>query len=417
MRLAGGWAVALVAVLLLSMILAAPTTAPGPVVADNDATPTARPSPGSTYADGDLPGIPHWPPQSGGGGAAAAARRQPLPANVDAELAAALDRARAAYGLSVLALGVRVADGSFTAVSGLARDGVTPLDGDAPFGIASITKTFTASIVLQLVEEGSLALDDEVAPLLPEVAIPDGVTVEQLLSHTSGIADLLAPMREPMKADPGRIWTGPEVLARLGAPRFAPGTDYAYSNSNYVVLGLLIERITGHAFADELTGRLLEPLGLDATGILTTDGAPPLMTPSWASAFGTSGFMYASVGDLLDWSDALYGGHVLRRASLARMLTFGEDGYGLGAQRIDVGALTGYGHSGLLQSFTSLLVRLPREDITIALVGSWQGFEPTALLTRQVDGQAAILDLALAAAGVPLPTATPAASASPSPGA
>jgi D-alanyl-D-alanine carboxypeptidase len=407
MRLAGGWAIALAAVLVLSLVLAPPTSAPGAVVAGGDASSTPLPTPGSSYADGDLPEIPHWPPQAGGGAAAADARRQPLPAETVDALSAALDRARRAYGLSVLGLGVRIGDGSFTAVSGLARDGITPLGGDSPFGIASITKTFTASIVLQLVEEGSLSLDDEVAPLLPDVSIPAGVTVEQLLSHTSGIADLLTPMRAPMKADPARIWTAPEVLARLGPPRFAPGTDYAYSNSNYVVLGLLVERITGQAFADELSRRLLEPLGLDATGVLTAAGAPPLMTPSWASAFGTSGFMYSSVGDMLDWSDALYGGHVLRRASLARMLSFGEDGYGLGAQRIELGGLTGYGHSGLLQSFTSLLVRMPDEDVTIALVGSWQGFEPSALLTRRVDGQPAILDLALGAAGVPLPTATP----------
>lgn len=409
MRLAAGWGAALAATLLLSFILAAPTTAPDAGVAER--TPPATPPGASTlpYADDDLPGIPHWPPQGGGGGSDDA-RHQPLPEDLGAELAAALDRARSAYGLDVLALGVRLDDGSWTGASGLARDGETPLTGDSPFGIASITKTFTATVILQLVEEGSLALDDEVAPLLPGAQIPAGVTVQQLLSHTSGIADLLSPMRSLMKADPSRTWTGPEVLARLGAPRFAPGSDYAYSNSNYVILGMLVERVTGQPYEDVLARRLLEPLGLDDTGVLTAPDAPPLMTRSWASAFGTSGYMYSSVADLLDWSDALYGGHLLRRSSLARMLAFSEDGYGLGAQRIEVGGWTGYGHSGLLQSFTSLLVRLPDQDVTIAVIGTWQGFEPAALLTRQVDGQPAILDIALAAAGVPLPTASPTAS-------
>jgi D-alanyl-D-alanine carboxypeptidase len=406
-----GWAAALAATLLVSFALATPTSAPGAAVASASVSPSApvatQPPPDSSVLpDAGLLDIPRLPP-GGGGSGSASARRQPLPDAVAAEVSQALDRARETYGLDVLALGIRVGNGSWTGVSGVARDGVTALDGDSPFGIASITKTFTASLVLQLVEEGSLALDDNVSQLLPELGLTAGVTVEQLLSHTSGIADLLAPMRDLMRADPGRIWTAQEVLAQVGPPRFAPGTDFAYSNTNYVILGLLIERVTGDAFADQLDSRILDPLGLDGTGILTQDGAPPLMPLSWASAFGPSGFMYSDVSDLLDWSDALYGGQLLRRSSLVRMLTFNEDDYGLGAQRIELDGRIGYGHSGLLQSFTSLLVQLPGEDVTISLIGTWQGFEPVALLTRRVDGQASILDVALAAAGVTAPTPGP----------
>jgi len=406
-----GWAAALAATLVVSFALATPTSAPGAAVASASASPSAPvatqpPADSSALPDAGLLDIPRLPP-GGGGSGSASARRQPLPDDVAAEVSQALDRARETYGLDVLALGIRVGNGSWTGVSGVARDGVTPLDGDSPFGIASITKTFTASVVLQLVEEGSLALDGDVSRLLPELGLPAGVTVEQLLSHTSGIADLLAPMRDLMRADPGRLWTPQEVLAQVGPPRFAPGTDFAYSNTNYVILGLLIERVTGDAFVDQLDSRILEPLGLDGTGILTQTGAPPLMPLSWASAFGPSGFMYSDVADLLDWSDALYGGQLLRRSSLVRMLTFNEDDYGLGAQRIELDGRIGYGHSGLLQSFTSLLVQLPAEDVTISLIGTWQGFEPVALLTRRVDGQASILDVALAAAGVAAPTPGP----------
>ncbi len=414
-RLATGWAIALAATLLVSLALAAQTSAPNAVVFDGHASPTpAATEPAASspfpYSEDDLPGVPHWPPQGGGAGSPDAARHQPLPPELATAFSSSLERARAAYGLDVLALGVRVDDGSWTDVSGLARDGVTALAGDSPFAIASITKTFTATLVLQLVEEGSLALDDEVSQLLPEVGIPAGITVEQLLSHTSGLPDLLAPMRDLMKSDLSRIWTGADVLAHLGAARFAPGTDYAYSNTNYLLLGMLVERLSGQPYADLLAARLLEPLDLDQTGVLTATGAPPLMSPSWASTFGASGFMYSSVADLLDWSDALYGGHLLRRASLARMLAFSEDGYGLGAQRVDLGDRTGYGHSGLLQGFTSLLVRLPAEDVTIALIGTWQGFEPGALLTRRVDGQPSILDVALRTAGIAVPSSTPSGS-------
>jgi D-alanyl-D-alanine carboxypeptidase len=398
MRLASGWAAALAATLVLSLVLAAPTTAPGGVAASPGASASPLPSATSTYTDGDIPDIPHGPSQGGGSGPADPGRAQPLPADSAAELAAALDRARSAFGLNVLALGVTTDSGTWTRVSGVARDGVTPLDADSPFAIASITKTFTATLVLQLVEEGRLALDDEVGPLLPDVALPEGVTVRQLLSHTSGVADLLEPMRALMNADPERIWTAREVLAQIGPPRFAPGSDYAYSNTNYVILGLLVEELSGQPFADVLRTRILQPLALDRTGILTEPGAPPLMTPSWASAFGTSGFMYSSVGDLLAWADDLYLGNVLRRSSLAQMLTFSPDGYGLGAQQIELGDQPGYGHSGLLRGFTSLMVHLPAENVTLVVIGTWQGFEPAALLTRPVDGQPSVLDLALQAA-------------------
>jgi D-alanyl-D-alanine carboxypeptidase len=411
-RRAAGWMLALGAALLLSLALSTPfAVSERPALADAR-SPTPVASAPSSGVDGSaLPPIPHWPPANPRAGAAAPGDFAPLDA-ADAEaLRLATDRTRTRFGINVLAIGV-VADStrSWTGVSGLAGDGQTPLDGSSPFAIASITKTYTASVVLQLVEEGRLSLDEEATSLMPDAGLPPGVTVRQLLSHTSGIADLLAPMREAMNADLQRTWTGAEVIARLGAPWFAPGADYAYSNSNFVILGMLVERITGHAFTDELAARLLSPLGLDATGVLATDSAPPLMPPSWASAFGTSGDMYSSTGDLLTWAEALYGGFVLKPASLAAMLAFGEDDYGLGAQRISVGEYQGYGHSGLLRGFTSLMVRLPAQRVTLVVLGTWQGFEPAAVLTYAAQGSPSILDVALRAAGT-LPAPTPTASA------
>jgi D-alanyl-D-alanine carboxypeptidase len=169
------------------------------------------------------------------------------------------------------------------------------------------------------------------------------------------------------------------------------------------VLGLLVERVTGRPFVSELSRRLLEPLGMEGTGMLLQPGAPFLMSPSWASAFGTSGAMYSSAYDLLRWGDALYAGHVLHPASRSRMLAMDEHEYGLGLQEIEVGKQTGYGHSGLLRGFTSVLVHLPRQDLTLVVMGTTQSFDPASLLAHADKGKPSLLQLALEAAGADAP--------------
>lgn len=412
--MAGGWGAALVAALLLSAILAAPLAAPDPAPVAG-AVPTARPTlsaaplppiPGDTQ-----PALPRWP--SPGAGTVRSVELGDAGSQTAAQLRRALDRARAELGLYSLALGVSI-DGrvGWSGASGVALDGVTQLDGDSPFAIASITKTFTATLVLEAVERGRIGLDDPVSNHLPRLKAVRGVTVRQLLQHTSGIADLLHPMREPMDANPDRIWTGAEVIDHLGGRWFSPGAAYGYSNSNYVLLGMLVERIYGHDFDEVLRRHLLRPLDLDETGSLLDADAPALMPRSWASAFGTSGNMYASVSDLVDWAMALYGGRVLAPETLVAMTTFNRDDYGLGTEAIRLGSRTGIGHSGLLRGFTSVLVHLPEENITIALVGTWQGFDPGGALLHSRNGKPSILDVILVAAGYP---PEPAASATPTP--
>jgi D-alanyl-D-alanine carboxypeptidase len=413
--MAGGWGAALVAALLLSAILAAPLASPEPAVLAGAVSPTPRatapPPPTQPLPGAAQPSFPHWPPSRGGSWRPV--ELQPLRGRTAAELGRALDRARTELGLYSLALGVAI-DGrvGWSGASGVALDGFTPLDGDSPFAIASITKTFTASLVLRAVERGRIGLDDPVSDYLPKLKAVRGVTVRQLLQHTSGIADLLPPMREPMTNHPDRTWTAREVIDRLGGPWWSPGAAYGYSNSNYVLLGMLVEKVYGHAFGEVLERHLLRPLDLDETGVLLAEGAPPLMPASWASAFGTSGNMYASVSDLVEWAMALYGGRVLSSETLAEMTVFNSDDYGLGAEAIHLGSRTGIGHSGLLRGFTSVLVHLPNENITIALVGTWQGFDPGGALLHSRNGRPSILDVILVAAGYP---PQPAASATPTP--
>jgi D-alanyl-D-alanine carboxypeptidase len=396
-RLAVGWSMAMLAAFLLNLAIPRPAAAPEVAALTPGRSPAAVSAAPSTA---ELP--PVASPQAGDdidGGALRPVELAPLSAGEAADLQAATERARAAFGLDALAIGVSVrATAGWTGASGLARDGVTRLDGNSPFAIGSITKTFTAALVLQLVEEGRLSLQDRAADLLPGVRVPPAVTVAELLRHTSGIADILPTLRDPLNADIERIWTAAEVAEKVASPWFAPGRAWAYSNTNFVLLGMIVERVGGRPFDAQLRDRLLKPLALSHTGVLLARGAPPLMVPSWASAFGTAGAMYASAHDLLAWGNALYGGPVLAPSSLRHMLTFQRHGYGMAAETIHVGDVTGYGHSGLLRGYTSLLVRLPDQEITLTVMGTTALFDPARLLAHRQGDAPSILDLALRAA-------------------
>jgi D-alanyl-D-alanine carboxypeptidase len=405
LRLATGWALALTAAILLNVLLISPSVAPATADLAGAATATPRPTsvahgPASPVFPPDRVPPLSGPPSDETRAGAFAPEPAQLAADRAAELQAAVDRARAKFGLTALAVGVSLqGQRSWSGGSGLARDGATQLNGESPFAIASITKTFTGALVLQLVEEERLSLDTSVVELLPDVNLDRAITIGQLLSHTSGIADLLAPLRADLNADAERVWAPGEVVARIGNRWFAPGASYGYSNTNFVLLGLVVEKVSGRPFAEELRRRLIAPLDLDATGLLLEEGAPFLMRPAWASAFGASGAMYASASDLVRWTDALYAGHVLLPGTRARALAFDEDNYGLSAQRITVGTHTGFGHSGLLQGFTSLAVHLPGPDVTLVVLGTTRGFDPTQLLTWAQADEPSILDLALRADG------------------
>ncbi len=278
-----------------------------------------------------------------------------------------------------------------------ARDGLTRLDGSSPFAIASITKTFTATIVLQLVDEGRLGCSAASTDLLPGVPVPGGVKVRAPAAPHLGHRRPAGADARRLNADLERVWQPAEVLGAVPGPWFAPGLAWAYSNTNYVLLGMIVERVTGQPFATLLHQRLLDPLELAGTGVLLSEGAPYLMAPSWASAFGTSGDMYASAA-----RPAALGRRAVRRPRPARQ------GHGPDARlqattatgwapSVSVGDPTGYGHSGLLRGFTTLLVHLPDEDLTLALLGTTM-FDPATVLTYRAPGKPSILDLAERAA-------------------
>lgn len=247
-----------------------------------------------------------------------------------------------------------------------------PVDPDVAWNIGSVTKTFVAVVVLQLAEKGALDLDAGIASFLPELPDAGRITPRQLLQHTSGLAEYID---EPAVAnDARREWRPSELIAvaeaagRVGEP----GAAYHYANTNYIILGEIIERVTGSSWADEVRTRIVEPLGLTHTrelidprpvGYGTVDGSPVETTfDAHPSTGGAAGALMSTNRDLLAFGKALRDGTLLSADSRTAMQTFmpGEDysrfgivhGYGLGLERYSNDAVTVIGHlgSGLAQS-------------------------------------------------------------------
>ncbi|MBB6171256.1 D-alanyl-D-alanine carboxypeptidase [Nocardiopsis mwathae] len=264
-----------------------------------------------------------------------------------------------------------------------------PIQSDEHFRIASQTKTFTAAVVLQLVDEGEVALDDPIEDYLPGVVTGDGydgtrITVRHLLQHTGGLAPY-APHPHWLGQKPPANPDGTYDLAasvRKGlsyAPVSAPGAGWTYSNTGYFILGMLIEEVTGMAVHEAITGRIIEPLGLNRTAF-PAPGDRALPTPAvngyegirvggffaWRSAPTYDPSLYSSVGamtstleDMTEFYRALTDGKVVSPAGLAEMQKIRDmgdsvRGYGLGLMRHELSCGgEAWGHGGDVPGYST----------------------------------------------------------------
>ncbi|MGK8688366.1 serine hydrolase domain-containing protein [Bacillus cereus] len=250
-----------------------------------------------------------------------------------------------------------------------------PVEPNFSFRIGSITKTFTASVVLQLAEEKQLNLDDTVEKWLPGVVQGNGydgskITIRQLLNHTSGIAaytDL--DMRDiTLPQNPFRYYSTDELisLALAKPPVFAPGEGWDYSNTNTVIAGEIIRKVTGDTYAEQIRKRFIEPLGLKETFVMEASSHIPgkhangynmdrsgrlydltEINQSWANAAGD---MVSTVEDLTTFFSALLGGKLLNQELMNQMLTtvdspIGKVGLGVYEEKTPDGQLY-WGHAG-----------------------------------------------------------------------
>jgi D-alanyl-D-alanine carboxypeptidase len=284
------------------------------------------------------------------------------------------------------ALGVQagVTDGRqrFTAGSGKAElNSDRPVPQNGRFRVGSITKTFVSTVTLQLAGEGKIDLDAPVVRYLPGL-IDGRITVRQVLQHTSGLfnyTDALPLSPEEFEKIRYKSWSPQELLALSTSNPldFEPGTKWSYSNTNYVVAGLLIEKITGKPYEKAVEQRILKPLHLDDTelpgdnpnikgphahGYWTVNGKPSDITRLNPSVAWAAGEMISTTRDLDTFATALAAGKLLKPAQQQEIskTTAVSPGYGLGLQveTLPCGTKV-WGHGGGIPGYSSQLLTTP----------------------------------------------------------
>lgn len=277
---------------------------------------------------------------------------------------------------------------------------------ETAYQIASLTKAFTATAVMQLALDGELSLDDPFAVYLPEIVHTgrDGVpaTIRHLLTHTAGVPDFFTiydagnPLSYPLSFE--------QLIADMDAREleFTPGTEQRYSNGGYTYAGLIIERVSGLGFEAYLKENILEPAGMTATYILD----PPEPAPPVAKGYGVingteiaisdfsrieliaaAGGLTSTVDDLLRWSRALTDGSIIPSTALAEMETPVLGGYGMGWEWTRLGGRDAIGHEGTSLGFRTKLARFPDDGVVIVLLGN----KLEAEVTEIADALAATL--------------------------
>jgi D-alanyl-D-alanine carboxypeptidase len=335
-----------------------------------------------------------------------------------AVLDARLERLRAKYGMPGISAAILFADGStWRGTAGLADVATRrPVTSDTAFSAASVSKTFTAALILALAEDGRIGLDSKARTYLPGTAIDPAITVRQLLDHTSGLRDFFFHPRidKALLAQPTRVWDAARSLRYIGKPFARPGVSWHYSNTNYLLLGMLAEAVGRASVADQLRDRFFEPLRLDHTyyqsveapqgpvahgyrfagpdpslpAIDLSDGTRVVPFTSVVTAAGAAGSIATSAGDLVAWARALYGGDALDQASrdamiadVARTTKYHPTvPYGLGVQAIPIDGHPTVGHSGRFLGARAAVRWLPDERISIAVMTNQSRSDPNIVL-------------------------------------
>lgn len=300
------------------------------------------------------------------------------------------------------------------------------------YRIGSLTKTMTATVILQLAQDGLLSLDDPISAYQSNVPNGDNITIAQLLDMRSGLSgyDLDPAFLRAVDQDPERIWSPDDVVA-IGYSKpalFPPGTAFNYSNTNYILLGLVMEHVTGKTASELFKERLFDPLGLDGTRLPTLDdasipavyahgymyasaeksGGPDgaltpeqqqaaangdLLPTDWSSAnpsWGwTAGSVISTADDVAVWARAVIDGELLnadmqavRMASFQAMDPAHPDAGTYGSGMLHFGSY--YGHAGLIFGYNTQFLRDPQTDTTIVVMTG---------LTLTPDGRLPVTEL------------------------
>jgi CubicO group peptidase (beta-lactamase class C family) len=277
------------------------------------------------------------------------------------------------------------------------------------FRIGSMTKQFTAASILLLEERGKLSTDDYVKKYMPDAPPAwDKITIYNLLTHTSGIPSFTSfPDYRATEATP----TTPKNLVdrfRDKPLEFQPGEKWNYSNSGYVLLGYLIEKISGKSYADFVAENILKPLGMTDTGYDSNSAIIPHRASGYSPSPNgpvnagyidmtipfSAGALYSTTHDLLLWEQGLYEGKVLSAASLKKMTTPFKENYGCGLMIQNVNGHLQYSHGGGIEGFNTAMAYYPDDKLTVIVLANLNGGAPDDIagkLAAVVHGEKVVL--------------------------
>ncbi|MHC5100685.1 MAG: serine hydrolase domain-containing protein [Planctomycetota bacterium] len=313
-----------------------------------------------------------------------------------------LDKGISKYGARGVSAAVIFPDGKvWTGVSGISHDTVA-IEPGMLFAIGSITKNIVAALTLKLAEENVLSLDDPLSKWLPEYPhIDSHITIRQLLNHTSGIYMFWDNQKvwDDLKKDRTKVWSPEEVLSYIKEPEFSPGEGWRYSNTNYLLLAMIIEKATDSTLSAEFKKHFWEPLGIDNAYLSQQEDIPNNQahvygdnfifgnqesdltfeprTSHESITFGSSG-IFTTAESLAIWSNTLLGGEILQQESMEQMFQFVDfkevanlTAYGLGVQLFPRSFSSGeraIGHGGGNIGTTTYMIYLPEHNISITVM-------------------------------------------------
>ena len=285
---------------------------------------------------------------------------------------------------------------------------------DMKFGIASITKTVVAATIMKLEEDGLLNLDDPISDYLTlsNPNIDPSITIFQLLNHLAGLKGYFQHPDIWPRVENDLLTAIPpiEIVDYVGDPLFAAGSQYQYSNSHYLMLGLIIEAVTGKTVGEVMREKFWTPLGLqnmyfgsnetiagpiaapwrDNNGDGSLENIADQFGPAYHSIFYTAADVFATASDLSNWAHLLFTAQAVSESSRDQMTTFLDlddriaNGYGLGIRRVLLGGRNTWGHTGGMRGYGSYMFYEPVSKISVAMLNNQSRSENGPLLRYEL---------------------------------
>jgi D-alanyl-D-alanine carboxypeptidase len=308
-----------------------------------------------------------------------------------------LDKGIAKYDVNGVSAAVIFSEGKkWTGTSGISHDTIA-IKPEMVFAVGSITKNFVATLTLKLAEEGQLSLDDPLSKWLPDYPhINNEITIRQLLNHSSGIYMFWSNQKiwDDLEKDKAKIWTPEEVLSYIQEPYFEPGEGFRYSNTNYLLLAMIISRATKSTLSANFQKYFWQPLDIQSARLSIEEKTPDNQAHVYGSnpdddltyhpreahesiTYGSSG-LFMTAEDLAFWCNALFEGEILDQQSMDEMLQFvtfrpsgNMKGYGLGVQLFKRNYANGkkaIGHSGANIGTSAYMVYLPKHHLSVVVM-------------------------------------------------